>query len=76
MAKWAGIGDARRAGMNFPLAQLALWFQILGFFILGSTYWDVAMGHKKGEVLHDNEGLKTAWNFGKNMAFLIKKLRS
>jgi len=67
---------ARRAGMNFTFAQLTLWFQILGFFIPGSTYWNVAVGREKGEVLHDDEGLKTAWNFGKNMAFLIKKLRS
>ena len=65
---------ARRAGKNFTFAQLTYWFQILGFFIPGSTYWNVAIGREKGEVEHDEEGLKTAWNFGKNMAFLIKKL--
>jgi len=31
-------------------------------------------GLKKGEVEQDEEGLETAWNLGKNMAFLIKKL--
>jgi multimeric flavodoxin WrbA len=67
---------ARRAGQNFTFAQLTLWFQILGFFIPGSTYWNVARGREKGEVLNDEEGLKTAWKFGKNMAFLIKKVRS
>lgn len=67
---------ARRAGMNFTLAQLTFWFQILGFYIPGSTYWNVALGREKGEVLRDEEGLKTAWNFGKNMAFLTKKLSS
>jgi len=67
---------ARRAGKNFTFAQLTYWFQILGFFVPGSTYWNVAIGREKGEVEHDEEGLKTAWNFGKNMAFLIKKLRS
>ncbi len=67
---------ARRAGKNFTFAQLTLWFQILGFFIPGSSYWNVAIGREKGEVAHDNEGLETAWNFGKNMAFLIKKLKS
>jgi hypothetical protein len=51
-----------------------LWFQILGFFIPGSTYWNMAIGREKGEVEQDEEGLETAWNFGKNMAFLIKKL--
>lgn len=65
---------ARRAGKNFTLAQLTYWFQILGFFIPGSTYWNVAFGRERGDVEHDEEGLRTAWNFGKNMAFLIRKL--
>ena len=65
---------ARRSGQNFTIAQLTFWFQILGFFIPGSTYWNVAIGREKGEVQQDEEGLQTAWNFGKNMAFLIKKL--
>jgi len=65
---------ARRSGRNFTIAQLTLWFQINGFFIPGSTYWNVAIGREKGDVEHDEEGLETAWNFGKNMAFLIKKL--
>jgi multimeric flavodoxin WrbA len=67
---------ARRSGRNFTIAQLTLWFQIHGFFIPGSTYWNVAIGREKGEVEQDEEGLETAWNFGKNMAFLIKKLGS
>ena len=67
---------ARRAGKNFTFAQLTYWFQILGFFIPGSTYWNVAFGREKGEVERDEEGLKTAWNFGKNIAFLVKKLSS
>ena len=67
---------ARRAGKNFTFAQLTYWFQILGFFIPGSTYWNVAIGWEKGDVKHDEEGLQTAWNFGKNMAFLVKKLAS
>ncbi len=67
---------ARRAGKNFTLAQLTFWFQILGFFIPGSTYWNVAIGREKGDVGQDEEGLKTAWNFGKNLAFLIKKIKS
>ena len=67
---------ARRAGQNFTFAQLTLWFQILGFYIPGSTYWNIAIGREKGEVEKDEEGLRTAWNFGKNIAFMMKKLRS
>jgi multimeric flavodoxin WrbA len=67
---------ARRAGQNFTLAQLAYWFYIMGCFVPGSTYWNIAFGEEKGEVEKDEEGLKTAWNFGKNVAFLVKKLKA
>ena len=42
----------------------------------GSTYWNVAFGREKGEVNNDEEGLTTAWNFGKNIALLVKKLNT
>lgn len=66
---------ARRAGKNFTFAQLTLWFQILGFYIPGSSYWNVAIGREKGEVTADEEGMQSARDFGKNVAFLLKKLR-
>ena len=67
---------ARRAGKTFTAAQLTNWFQILGFFIPGSTYFNVAFGRNKGEVEQDEEGMRTAWNFGKNIALLVKKLKA
>ena len=67
---------ARHAGKNFTFAQLNYWFHLLGFFIPGSTYWNVAIGREKGEVKRDEEGLRTARNFGKNVAFLMKKLNT
>jgi multimeric flavodoxin WrbA len=67
---------ARRAGQNFTHAQLAYWFHINGFFMPSSTYWNVAFGREKGEVTRDEEGLATVWNFGKNVAFLVKKLHT
>ncbi len=85
IAHWSGrvfqgkVGGAlvvaRRAGKNFTFAQLNYWFQVLGFYIPGSTYWNVAFGRDKGEVKQDEEGLETAYNFGKNIAFLVKKIR-
>ncbi|MFC1862265.1 flavodoxin family protein [Chloroflexota bacterium] len=67
---------ARRAGQNFTFAQIMYWFHILGFFMPGSTYWNIAFGREKGEVKQDEEGLRTAWNFGKNIALLVKKLEA
>jgi hypothetical protein len=41
----------------------------------GSNYWNMAFGTEKGDVSKDMEGMKTAWNFGKNVALVVKKLR-
>ena len=67
---------ARRSGQNFTIAEINFWFHILGMIVPGSTYWNNAFGHQPGEVANDEEGLLTAWNFGKNLAFLLKKLNS
>ena len=67
---------ARRAGKNFTHAELMFWFHIMGIIMPGSTYWNVAIGRGKGEVNDDEEGLATAWKFGKNVAWLVKKLKA
>ena len=65
-----------REGQNFTIAQLAYWFYYGGFFVPGSTGWNIAFGLAKGEVEKDKQGLETVWNFGKNVAFLVKKLKA
>jgi multimeric flavodoxin WrbA len=65
---------ARRAGQNFTLAQMMFWFQLCGFLTPGSNYWNMAIGRAKGDVVNDEEGMRTAWNFGKNVAALLKRL--
>ena len=67
---------ARRAGENFTFAQLNFWFGIQGCFVPGSSYWNIAIALERDEVLKDEEGMRTAWNFGKNVATLVKKLRA
>ena len=66
---------ARRAGHNFTFAELTLWFQVLGLIVPGSSYWNIAFGRDKGEVRNDETGMQTAWNFGKNIAWVLKKLK-
>ena len=65
---------ARRAGHTFTMAQMTSWFQIMGMVVPGSTYWNIAFGRKIGEVSNDEEGMETAWNFGKNVAWAVKNL--
>jgi len=66
---------ARRAGHNFTLAQLLFFFMIEGMIVPGSTYWNVAFGRSVGEVLKDEEGVRTIRNFGQKLAWLIKKIK-
>ena len=67
---------ARRAGQNFTFMELMHWFHIMQIINPGSTYWNIAFGREKGEVEKDEEGMRTAWNFGKNVATLVKKLKA
>jgi multimeric flavodoxin WrbA len=69
------LAVARRAGTNFTFAELTFWFHLNGIITPPGTYWGMAIGREKGEVEKDEEGMMTAWNFGKNVAKLTKKLR-
>ncbi len=66
---------ARRAGQNFTYAQLNYFFTINDMIVPGSTYWNIAFGRKKGDVMGDEEGLKTVDRFADNVAGLLEKLR-
>ena len=66
---------ARRAGQNFTFAELNFWFYLNGITAPAGTYWNMSVGWEKGGVTKDEEGMQTAWNFGKNCARVAKKLR-
>jgi multimeric flavodoxin WrbA len=65
---------ARRAGQDFTFAELLYWFHLMQIINPGSTYWNMAFGRERGEVEKDEEGMRTAWNFGKNVARVAKKV--
>lgn len=66
---------ARRGGQDFTFAELLFWFHLQQIVNPGSTYWNMAFAWEKGEVTKDEEGMNTAWNFGKNCAAVAKKLQ-
>jgi len=67
---------ARRAGKNFTFAQLLFFFMIQEMIVPGSSYWNVAFGRSKGDVLKDEEGINTIKTFGKKIAWLLKRLKT
>jgi len=66
---------ARRAGLNFTLAELLFFFLHQGMIVPGSSYWNVAFGREPGEVAKDKEGIQTVRNFGSKMVWVIKKIK-
>lgn len=70
-----GIVVARRAGQNFTLAQLIFFFLHQGMIVPGSTYWTIAFGREKGDVVKDVEGVNTVRNMAKKMVWLIRKIK-
>lgn len=71
----AAIVAVRRAGAIPTFDAINHYFLISQMIVPGSSYWNVGIGNKKGEVENDGEGIKTMENLGKNMAWLIKKIK-
>jgi multimeric flavodoxin WrbA len=66
----------RRAGGIPTFDAINHYFLISQMIIPASSYWNVGVGHKKGVVETDEEGMETMETLGKNMAWLIKKLKT
>jgi multimeric flavodoxin WrbA len=67
------ITVARRAGQNFALAQLLLWFNLNNFIVPGSMYWNVGTARSIGDAARDEEGIEIVRQFAGNVAWLLKK---
>jgi multimeric flavodoxin WrbA len=72
----AAVVAVRRAGGIPTFDAINHFFLISQMIVPGSSYWNVGIGNKKGEVESDKEGLETMDDLGKNMAWLIKKLNA
>jgi multimeric flavodoxin WrbA len=71
----AAVVAVRRAGAIPTFDAINNFFLISQMIIPGSSYWNIGIGRKKGDVEGDKEGMKTMEDLGRNMAWLIKKLK-
>ncbi len=71
----AAVVAVRRAGAMPTFDAINHFFLISQMIIPGSSYWNIGMADKKGDVEKDEEGMKTMDDLGKNMAWLLKKLK-
>lgn len=70
----AAVIAVRRAGAIHAFDSINHFFLINEMIIPGSSYWNIGVGRNKGEVLQDEEGLRTMRTLGENMAWLMKKI--
>lgn len=70
----AGIIAVRRAGALHAFETINNFFLINQMIVPGSSYWNFGMGKNPGDVLNDEEGIKTMQTLGENMAWLMKKI--
>jgi len=72
----AAVLAVRRGGATHAFDTINHFFTISEMIIVGSNYWNFALGREIGDVEHDEEGLKTMSVLGQNMAWLLKKIHS
>ncbi|MBU0681132.1 MAG: flavodoxin family protein [Proteobacteria bacterium] len=70
----AAVVAMRRAGSVHAFDTMNHLFTISEMIIPSSSYWNMGVGLKPGDVKDDKEGMETMRILGENMAWLLKKL--
>ena len=71
----AAVVAARRAGSIHVFDSVNHFFLISQMIVPGSNYWNMGLGLDKGDVEKDSEGIDTMKTLGRNMAWLIEKVK-
>ena len=66
----AAVVAVRRGGATHAYDTINHMFQMSRMVIPGSTYWNMGVGHGKGEVREDEEGLANMRHLGRCIAWL------
>ena len=72
----AAVVSCRRGGNTASFDVLNKYFTISGMPVASSTYWNQVHGFSAADVEKDLEGLQTMRNLARNMAFLMRAIRS
>ena len=71
----AAVVSVRRAGAIHAFDSINHFFLINEMIIPGSSYWNIGIAGQKGEVVNDEEGMRTMKVLGENMAWLLQRLK-
>jgi multimeric flavodoxin WrbA len=71
----AAVVAVRRAGAIPAFDALNHFFLFSEMVVPGSSYWNVGIGLEPGDVEKDEEAIQTMKTLGRNMAWLLKKIK-
>jgi multimeric flavodoxin WrbA len=71
----AAVVSARRGGAAHVFSSINFFFLIAEMIVIGSSYWNMGIGKDPGDVEKDTEGIETFVNLGKNIAYVLQKLK-
>ena len=66
----------RRGGASAALDRLNKYFSINNMPVVSSRYWNIEYGSQPGEAARDAEGMQTMRTLGRNMAWVLKGLKT
>jgi multimeric flavodoxin WrbA len=72
---FAAVMAVRRGGAVTAFDSINHMAQINGMIIVGSTYWNFALGREKGDAAQDEEGMTNMRDLAENLAWLMDKLK-
>ena len=72
----AAVVAVRRAGGIATFDAINHYFLMSQMIVPASSYWNIGIGRKKGDVRADEEGMKIMEDLGRNIAWLIKTIKT
>jgi len=72
----AAVVAVARSGALHAFDTINHFFLANQMIVVGSNAWNIGIGPEKGEVVDDEEGMKTMLYLGENMAWLLQKMKS
>lgn len=70
----AAVVAVRRGGAIHAFDSINHFFEVAGMIVVGSSYWNIGIGHDVGDVARDEEGIATMRELGRTMAWALQRL--
>ncbi len=71
----ASVVVMRRAGATFAFSAINFFFLGQEMVVPGADYWNLGLGRAPGDVMSDTEGVDTFRTLGRNMAWLLERVK-